>query len=178
MVALANVDTTYDGPLLLCMDDHRLKHVTASCFHFVGISRSACEARTSKYCIFRGKGVRYIHTTNYFAIDESDESRLWIRYVVFCARPYLRGMALPYLLMTGWLCRQGFVCRRLVSSLGTSIAFAWAWGRDNPLSQYIHTRSDGSGCNHEARTVVTLEIFALPTIGVVRTECVAFVTLN
>ena len=110
MVALANVDTTYDGPLLLCMDDHRLKHVTASCFHFVGISRSACKARTSKYCIFRGKGVRYIHTTNYFAIDEIDESRLWICYVVICARPYLRGMALPYLLMTGWLCRQGFVC--------------------------------------------------------------------
>ena len=116
--------------------------------------------------------------TNYFAIDGFDGSRLWICDVVICGRLYLRGMALPYLLMTGWLCRQEFVCRRLVSSLGMSIAFAWAWGRDIPLSPYIYTRSDGSGCNHEARTVVTVEIFALPTIGVVRTEFVAFVTLN
>ena len=83
--------------------------------------------------------------TNYFAIDEFDGSRLWICYVVICARPYLRGMALPYLLMTVWLFRQEIVCHRLVSPLGTSIAFAWAWGRDIPLSQYIHTQSDGSG---------------------------------
>ena len=51
MVAHANVQCTYDSTMLLCLDNHRLMHVTASCFHFVGLSRSAGEALTSMYCI-------------------------------------------------------------------------------------------------------------------------------
>ena len=46
MVARANVHSTYDGTMLLCLDNHRLMHVTASCFHFDGLSRSAGEALT------------------------------------------------------------------------------------------------------------------------------------
>ena len=52
MVAHANLHTSYDGTMLLCLDNHRLMHVTASCFHFVGLSRSAGGALTTKYCIF------------------------------------------------------------------------------------------------------------------------------
>ena len=51
MVAHTNVHSTYDGTMLLCLDNHRLMQVTASCFHFVGLSRRAGEALTLKYCI-------------------------------------------------------------------------------------------------------------------------------